>query len=441
MIDINAALGADATEAITPTITVPAATAGGDPLTYTCNPFPVGVTEASILCPSALNTAIGPGTASLNFVGGDTATPGYYTGAYAFSVVTLATVSGGGGGTSATTTTTTTTTLSATTTTISGSCASASGRHSGTIPNSGSGFSSRPTASSGSGRPSFNSTIPIPTGTSPTRSSLRPSGSIVPSGSVSSSRSNSTKTSGTGTGLSTRSLSGTGPLPSGSGSSGKPLNSLSTASRGYSSGSGSFKPSATAGVSTSNILTITNPSVSTTSTSTHYITTTLTAVITTYVPCSSAIATQGGSTVYSNSLSPSVITKTITSVMTEYTVICPLTAASSGEATGQSGSDQSPYTTIVITKIQYVCPTTPPPSCATAAPKLKREAGFDGPDYTLSGGDTGPTITKGASKSVSTVTETKTAYSSTVTATQSCSTNLPEDGSRRGTVTSEAVKT
>ena len=142
----------------------------------------------------------------------------------------------------------------------------------------------------------------------------------------------------------------------------------------------------------SNIHTITYSGVSSTSTSTIIGVTTITTVITTFVPCSSAIATQGSTTVYSSSLTKSLITKTITSLTTEYIVICPATEGGAQTSTTQAVPLQPPKTTVIVTTTRYTCPTSPP-SCPTEAPLHKRDAGFSGPDYTLSEGDTGPTIT------------------------------------------------
>ena len=87
---------------------------------------------------------------------------------------------------------------------------------------------------------------------------------------------------------------------------------------------------------------VTVPGIPSASTKTNLITTTSTAFITKFVPCSSAVATQSGTTYYSSSLTTSVATSTMSAVITEYTVLCPApTAAGSSPAQGSGSQGQS----------------------------------------------------------------------------------------------------
>lgn len=189
----------------------------------------------------------------------------------------------------------------------------------------------------------------------------------------------------------------------------------------------------------------------------NHVTTTIIKTITTYIPYSSAIATQGSSTIYSSSLTESHVTRTITSVYAETTVICPVTKggpAPSGHngQNGQkgrkgqdgrdgqndkddqddnTGSSQSPKVTQLVTTTRYICPTAQP-ACPTGGSLHKRAAGFDGPAFTLSNGQTGSgsgggtnTVTVTEPSTVSTTTSTSTVYESTITETGACSGTAP----------------
>ncbi|KAG8525801.1 uncharacterized protein KY384_000561 [Bacidia gigantensis] len=409
---------------ITPVVTVPAApTDGALPGTFTCNEFPAGVSQASVLCPGLHNSEIYPGTVSLAFTSGDPVTQGYYSGAYAFSVIaaetpapvarlafaSLAAPAITVYDTTVTETSTVTTTLPKTTQTVLSECPSSSGQQNGTVSGTGTGSTSKSIVSTGGLKPSSNSTTIYPTGTS----SIRPSGLVSASGTAPTSKSNSSLSiSGTGTKKPTSPSSGfsspSGNIrPSGSSkASGSGINS--PGGSGLPSSRPSLSPSGQSGVSAQNysssttsfqaseassLPTITNSGASTTSTSTHVTVTTITTEITTYVPCSSAIATQGSSTIYSSSLTPSVITKTITATTTEYTVVCPATPAGQQAPTGQASpaevSTKQIWVTITESLTTTVCPSSPPPPpCTTAAPLEKRDAGFGPPDLTIVNGVT-----------------------------------------------------
>ena len=75
----------------------------------------------------------------------------------------------------------------------------------------------------------------------------------------------------------------------------------------------------------------------TTVTSTSIGTTTSVSTITTFVPCSTPIATAGKSTYYSTFLTVSYATTTVTSTVTKVSVICPSTAAA-GQASDYPGA-------------------------------------------------------------------------------------------------------
>ena len=159
--------------------------------------------------------------------------------------------------------------------------------------------------------------------------------------------------------------------------------------------------------SRSNIQTIINPNITSPSTSTHIGTATVTTIIKTYIPCSSDITGHASKKICAGSLTESFVTKTITSMTTEYKVIRPATKGSPQTPRNQPAIHQPPKKTLLITKTRYTCPTFTS-ACPTEISLNRRDSGFGGPDYTLSGGDSGPTIT-------SKVTETTNAPSTVTT--------------------------
>lgn len=121
-----------------------------------------------------------------------------------------------------------------------------------------------------------------------------------------------------------------------------------------------------------------------------------------------------------------MVTKTVTTVTTNYVVVCPATQAGVQGPTGGKAQPAASIVTNWVTTYTTICPT-PPPSCAPTSSLQKRDAGFNGPDFTLSGGDAGPTgdgdgpATVTESVTTTTDTVTSTTYSTTATVSQ-CST-------------------
>lgn len=145
--------------------------------------------------------------------------------------------------------------------------------------------------------------------------------------------------SGTGSGHSTYTEpSGTGvvPHPSGTGVGPHPSGTGVEPSGTGPRGTGSH-PEVTPPVSVPpKTITITRDVPSTT-TITHVYTSTVVQTITTFVPCSTPIATQDSSTLYSSYLTVSYSTITVTYTSTSYEVVIPRTTPSGSKPTGGSG--------------------------------------------------------------------------------------------------------
>ena len=128
-----------------------------------------------------------------------------------------------------------------------------------------------------------------------------------------------------------------GPKPSASASGNNGHQTTGASGTGH----GNASPTTTQGPPSQTIH-VTVPGLPSTSTQINLISTTLTTLLTVFVPCSTPVATQSGTTYYSSSLTTSVITSATSTVITEYTIAYPEpTTAGSLPSQGSESQDQS----------------------------------------------------------------------------------------------------
>ena len=201
------------------------------------------------------------------------------------------------------------------------------------------------TKTSGTGYIHSSSIHTVHSGTATTLSGTGPKGtSSVPIGTGSKSigtKSSHIKSSGTGY-IHSSSIhsvpSGTSTTPSGTGPKGSSSVSVGTGSvtKSVPASTGHGEQGKTTPGGHGHTYTITG-NVPSTTTVTHYGTTTHVETITTFVPCSTPIATSESSTYYSSYLTVSYSTRTFTSTITDVEVICPAATPSHNQATGGFG--------------------------------------------------------------------------------------------------------